>query len=93
MLGPKLEPMAIRSRQQKHKEMKTHSIDVNKKDVLNPFDHAHLDKTDLGSKAPIINYSTVVSDFLFHYLLSLNEKRLKDKERSKSGRTIRESLR
>ena len=84
MLGPKLEPMAIRSRQQKHKEMKTHSIDVNRKDVLNPFDHAHLDKTDLGSKAPIINYSTVISDFNLNVQKNRQRKRAEAEQKFKA---------
>jgi hypothetical protein len=84
MLGPKLEPMAIRSRQQKHKEMKTHSIDVNRKDVLNPFDHAYLDKTDLGSKAPIINYSTVVSDFNLNVQKNRQRKRAEAEQKFKA---------
>ena len=76
--------MAIRSRQQKHKVMKTLSIDVNKKDVLNPFDQAHLDKNDLGSKAPVINYSTVVSDF------NLNVQKNRQRKRAEADAKFKE---
>lgn len=64
--------------------MKTLSIDVNKKDVLNPFDQAHLDKNDLGSKAPVINYSTVVSDF------NLNVQKNRQRKRAEADAKFKE---